>query len=101
MISFKKSPQVTESNNSKYSYPFGVGMFLITGCFQYSKHRKLANQNYNSGDYMDYDYQENTNYRRKRSMSTERINTTTDMTSFCDRYSKLEYNFECKVLFLS
>lgn len=90
-ISSNKSPQVTESKQNKYSYPFGLGTYLLTGCFQY-----IGSNNNKKPINADYDYEDNSS-RKKRS-DTSKNSTVTNMKSFCNRYAKIEKTLGCKVI---
>ena len=86
----------------KYSYPFGIGSYLMNGCYQYigvSDNLIKSNNNNNNAQKeaevpMDYEAPS----RRKRAIFQ---NQTNDMRNYCSRYANLEPTIECKVIFKS
>ena len=82
-------PEILESQKLKYSYPFGLGAYLLTGCFQYSGASISNNQNNKN---TDYDYQDGDETSRQKRDTNE-----TDMETFCSRYAVQESFEECKV----
>ena len=102
---FQKSPEVTESKVLKYSYPLGLGAFLMSSCYRYT------------GTSTDYSYDANAQQqqqiyeRRKRQNSDVPVNVKTTMTttttttssdsesekSICKRYAKPETPIPCQV----
>ncbi|CAF0723375.1 unnamed protein product [Brachionus calyciflorus] len=87
----KDSPEVTESSKLKFSYPFGLGSFLLSGCYQFTgmpDSKTTENTATQTDDSSGFD-----NKRKKR--DTNQKNNMTDMKSFCSRYAKLEPVKEC------
>lgn len=83
---------------TKYSYPFGLGTYLMNGCYQFIGMTEYApNQNKNAAQeahdpQMDY---ENPAARKKRYSFQ---NQTNDMRAFCSRFAVPEPTIECKVI---
>ncbi len=96
------SPYLTESKKLKYSYPYGIGSFLMNGCYQYTgmpepKTTPSSDYNQNDNSNMDsdeYSYDDESNRKKKRQIYG---NQTNDLISFCSRYAQLENSKECSV----
>ena len=39
-----KTPEVTESKKLKYSYPLGIGAFLMSGCYRFVNEIQNSNE---------------------------------------------------------
>lgn len=125
--SSQNSPELTEFKKQKFSYPFGLGAFLMNGCYLFTglpsqpSHQSFDNLNFNNAnnnnnanlnnDYNDYG-NTNMNYddtlmfkkRKRRNLETTKTNVSTrtdDLRNFCSRYAKLEKTVECNVNALS
>ena len=86
---------MTESKKLKYSYTFGLGAFLMTGCYQFTGMPELNSVTQSSNKIQPI--QNNDDYdsgRKKRSTSQ---NQTDDIRTFCNRYAVPQKSLECKV----
>ena len=96
--------EVTESKKIKYSYPFGLGAFLMNGCYQLtglSSDQKSFDETGSSGDSSQQDASfSKKKKRRKRSLHENEqtsINKTDQFISFCSRFAQFEKTKECFV----
>jgi hypothetical protein len=82
---------MTESKKLKFSYPFGIGAFLMSGCFQFTG---MSDQDSSKNN------PSNEEKRRKRHKKRQDLNenpNSSDYAKFCSKYAKLEKNIECSV----
>ncbi len=94
--------EVTESKKTKYTYPFGLGSFLMSGCYQ---------STVMSGDSTSVDGsapQDGTTFRKKRQSESQdsaslphEKKETQNFMSFCNRYAQLEQTKECFVIYIN
>jgi hypothetical protein len=69
-----KSPEVAESKKRTYSYPFGLGAYLMSSCY------RLKTEN-------DNNYMGNSNDRKKRSsVNKNEKNITNVYENYCKKY---------------
>lgn len=91
--------EITVAKKPRYSYPFGLGTYLMNGCYQYigmseytqTKQQKPSEEAVQPNQPMDYEAPAS----RKKRHSFQ--NQTNDMRAFCSRYASLEQTIECKV----
>ena len=97
------APELTESKKLKYSYPYGLGTFLMSGCYQYTgmpeKKFERTNENDQDDNENESDNDENESIsnkrKRKRQIALNR-NETDEFISFCNRYAKAQQSLECE-----
>ncbi len=80
-----KSPEITESKKLKFSYPFGIGAFLMNSCY------RTRNKN-KEKSIIDY------NQRRKKRSNNSNRNKTLDIQNLCKNYVKEQSTEPCKVI---
>ena len=80
-----KSPEITESKKLKFSYPFGIGAFLMNSCYRTRNKNK---------EKLIIDY----NQRRKKRSNNSNRNKTLDIQNLCKNYVKEQSTEPCKVI---
>jgi hypothetical protein len=97
--------EVTESEKVKYTYPFGLGSFLMSGCYQANNLMSTDSMNGDVGGSSDNGVsQDGSGYRRRRETSDkepidslETKKKSENFMNFCGRYAQLEPTRECFV----
>ena len=88
---------MTESKKLKYSYPFGLGTFLMSGCYQFTG---MPDKKFTQDEQDDDDYNNNNNdddeSNRRRKKRIVPSNQTDEFISFCNRYAKAQKSMECE-----
>lgn len=78
-----KAPEVTESKKLKYTYPLGLGAFLMSGCYRATVIKQPKKQD------EGFRKKRNVNINSKRDNFTE---------SYCKRYIMEEKTKSCEVI---
>lgn len=109
-IRLKGGLDINESQKASYRYTLGLGLFLMSGCYDYLSHSpksqddqnifnqanddsssSSSNEEKSSSD----DSEEDKETRRKR--SAQKFPNQTDFRSFCRKFAQLQKNRECNV----
>ena len=84
----QKPIEVSESSSTKYSYPFGMGAFLMSGCYMFTG--LPLNEEENDLEMNDF--------RRYKRQVDLKPRVEDELKKFCNRFARPIKSIECQVI---